>query len=150
MLKTTQAVPVAQRLKPLPAMRETPGFNSWVTKIPWRTKWQPTPVILPGRSHGQKAWQSTGGTESDTTERLTHSSALDMQHVAVFPPCGFQGRMTVFLQTLGPALPGRPTRGLPLGQPEAWGLWEPHEGCDPAWQQLTCASPSPEGKGPAV
>ena len=99
---------------------------------------------------GKKPGSSRGGTELDTTERLTHSSALDMQHMAVFPPCGFQGRMTVFLQTLGPALPGRPTRGLSLGQPEAWGLWEPHGGCDPAWQQLTCASPSPEGKGPGV
>ena len=89
-----------------------------------------------------------GGKESDTTERLTHRSALEMQHVAVFPPCGFQGRMAVFLQTLGPALPGHPTCGLSLGQPEAWGLWEPHQGCDPAWQPLTCASPSPEGKGP--
>ena len=28
------------------------GFHSWVGKIPWRRKWQPTPVILPGESHG--------------------------------------------------------------------------------------------------
>ena len=26
-----------------------PGFDSWVTKMPWRRKWQPTPVFLPGR-----------------------------------------------------------------------------------------------------
>ena len=25
----------------------------WVWKIPWRRKWQPTPVFLPGKSHGQ-------------------------------------------------------------------------------------------------
>ena len=25
-----------------------PGFNPWVRKIPWRRKWQPTPVFLPG------------------------------------------------------------------------------------------------------
>ena len=30
-----------------------PGFDPWVRKIPWRRKWQPTPVILPGESHGQ-------------------------------------------------------------------------------------------------
>ena len=24
-------------------------------KIPWRRKWQPTPVFLPGKSHGQKS-----------------------------------------------------------------------------------------------
>ena len=26
----------------------------WVRKIPWRRKWQPTPVFLPGKSHGQR------------------------------------------------------------------------------------------------
>jgi len=25
-----------------------PGFDPWVGKIPWRRKWQPTPVLLPG------------------------------------------------------------------------------------------------------
>ena len=29
------------------------GFDPWVGKIPWRRKWQPTPVFLPGESHGQ-------------------------------------------------------------------------------------------------
>ena len=32
-----------------------PGFNFWVGKIPWRRKWQPTPVFLPGELHGQKS-----------------------------------------------------------------------------------------------
>ena len=32
-----------------------PGFNSWVGKIPWRREWQPTPVFLPGKSHGQRS-----------------------------------------------------------------------------------------------
>ena len=30
------------------------GFDLWVRKIPWRRKWQPTPVFLPGESHGQR------------------------------------------------------------------------------------------------
>ena len=29
------------------------GLDLWVRKIPWRRKWQPTPVFLPGESHGQ-------------------------------------------------------------------------------------------------
>ena len=29
-------------------------FNLWVRKIPWRRKWQPTPVFLPGKSNGQR------------------------------------------------------------------------------------------------
>ena len=28
------------------------GFDPWVRKIPWRRKWQRTPVSLPGESHG--------------------------------------------------------------------------------------------------
>ena len=31
-----------------------PGLDPWVGKIPWRRKWQPTPVFLPGESHGQR------------------------------------------------------------------------------------------------
>ena len=35
-----------------------PWFDPWVRKIPWRRKWQPTPVLLPGESHGQ--WSLVG------------------------------------------------------------------------------------------
>ena len=31
------------------------GFDSWVGKIPWRRKWQPTPVFLPGNFHGKRS-----------------------------------------------------------------------------------------------
>ena len=31
------------------------GFDPWVRKIPWRRKWHPTPVFLPGESHGQRS-----------------------------------------------------------------------------------------------
>ena len=31
------------------------GFNPWVGKIPWRRAQQPTPVLLPGESHGQRS-----------------------------------------------------------------------------------------------
>ena len=30
-------------------------FDSWVGKIPWRRIWQPTPVFLPGKFHGQRS-----------------------------------------------------------------------------------------------
>jgi len=33
-------------------------FDSWVGKIPWGRAWQPTPVFLPGKSHG---WRSLVG-----------------------------------------------------------------------------------------
>ena len=31
------------------------GFSPWVGKIPWSRKWQPTPVSLPGKLHGQRS-----------------------------------------------------------------------------------------------
>ena len=31
------------------------GFNPWVRKIPWRRAWKPSPVFLPGESHGQRS-----------------------------------------------------------------------------------------------
>ena len=50
---------VAQRLKHLLAMWET-----WVQSLgwedPWRRKWQPTPLFLPGESHG---WRSPVGSQ---------------------------------------------------------------------------------------
>ena len=30
-------------------------LDPWVGKIPWRKKWQPIPVFLPGKSHGQRS-----------------------------------------------------------------------------------------------
>ena len=30
-------------------------FAPWVRKIPWRRAWLPTPVFLPGESHGQRS-----------------------------------------------------------------------------------------------
>ena len=50
-----------------------PGFDPWVGKIPWRRKWQPTPLLLPGKSHGQRSlvgYSPWGHKESDTTEGL--------------------------------------------------------------------------------
>ena len=50
-----------------------PGFNSWVGRIPWRRKWQPTPVFLPGEFHGCRGlvgYSPWSRKESDTIERL--------------------------------------------------------------------------------
>ena len=63
---------VAQRLKHLPAMWEN-WVDPWVGKIPWRRKWQLTPVFLPGKSHRQRSlvgYTPRGSKESDRTERL--------------------------------------------------------------------------------
>ena len=47
--------------------------SSWVWTIPWRRKWQSTPALLPGKSHGRRSligYSPWGRKESDTTERL--------------------------------------------------------------------------------
>ena len=50
------------------------GFCPWVGKIPWRRKWQPTPVFLPGKSHGQRSlagYSPWGCQKLDMTEPLS-------------------------------------------------------------------------------
>ena len=51
-----------------------PGFEPWVSKIPWRRKWQSTPVFLPGKFHEQRSvagYRPWGCRELDMTEQLT-------------------------------------------------------------------------------
>ena len=48
-----------------------PRFDPWVGKVPWRRKWQPTPVLVPGQSHGQRSlvgYSPWGHKVSDMTE----------------------------------------------------------------------------------
>ena len=55
------------------------AVQSWLRKISWRRKWQPTLVFLPENSHDRGAWRDTvhGITkELDTTER-THWQMLE-------------------------------------------------------------------------
>ena len=64
---------MAQTVKNLPAMRE-----AWVQSPDWEDPldeaWQPTPVFLPGESHGQRilaGYSLWDHKELDTTEQLT-------------------------------------------------------------------------------
>ena len=51
-----------------------PGFSPWVGKIPWRRKWQPTPVFLPGES----PWtREPGGLQSGGSQRVRHDWATN-------------------------------------------------------------------------
>ena len=55
-------------------------FDPWVGKIPWRRLWQPTPVFLPGESHGQRSlagYSSWGHKELDTTEAISTGCSLE-------------------------------------------------------------------------
>ena len=57
-----------------------PWFSPWIGKTPWRRKWQPTPVLLPGKSHGQRnlvGYSPWGCKELDTTEWLHFTSGYN-------------------------------------------------------------------------
>ena len=49
-------------------------FDPWIGKIPWWRKWQPVPVFLPGKIHGQRSlegYSPWGRKEWYTTEQLS-------------------------------------------------------------------------------
>ena len=73
MQRSITASPIAQRLRIYLQCRRhrRRGFDTWVRKIPWRRKWQPTPEFLAGKSHEQRilaGYSPWGHEESDTTE----------------------------------------------------------------------------------
>ena len=53
------------------------GFDPWVRKIPWRRKWQPDPVLLPEKSHGQR---SLAGTVHGVTHTHTHTLVTKLKN----------------------------------------------------------------------
>ena len=62
-----------------------PLQNRMAITLGWRRKWQPTPVLLPGKSHGRKSlvgYSPWGCRESDTAERLhfTHFTHFILYH----------------------------------------------------------------------
>ena len=76
---------MAQMAKNLPAMQDT-WVGSLVGKIPWRRKWLPTPVFLPGESHGQRSLAGCGlwgRKESNKTEQLTLSFSLIQRYILI-------------------------------------------------------------------
>ena len=81
-----------------------PGFNPWVGKIPWRRECQPTPVFLPGESHGQRSlvgYSPWGRKELDMTEHFFFSGYL--QHLIVRVCLNSEGLGNAELRDLGEA-----------------------------------------------
>ena len=96
-LGTTQVVLVVKN-KQLLLKRCRFKFNPWVRKIPWRRKWQPTPVFLPGESHGQR---SLGGYSPSLLFWPYH-----MAYGISVPPLGIKPQSSALeVQSLGP--PGK-------------------------------------------
>ena len=63
------------------------GFNPCFRKIPWNRKWQPTPVFLPGKSHGQRnlvGYSPWGCKELDTTEEACNIDVYVFIHISTY------------------------------------------------------------------
>ena len=59
------------------------GFDTWVGKIPWRRKWQPTPVFLPGKFHGQRSLAVYSPWGRRVEHNWAHRPAQNQNHRAI-------------------------------------------------------------------
>ena len=98
-IRKEESVTCVAKYSMIPWMEEPARLQSWGRKESdtsewlhflsfyssfWRRKWQPTPVFLPGESHGQRGlvgYSLWGCKESDTTKQLTHTHT----HIQWFP-----------------------------------------------------------------
>ena len=63
---------------------KTLGFSPWVKEIPWRRAWQPTPVLLPGESHGRRGlvgYNLWGRKESQTWLKRLSMHAKSVRNI---------------------------------------------------------------------
>ena len=109
-------------------------FDPWVRKIPWRRKWKPTPVFLPGKSQGQRSlmcYNPWGHKESGTTERL--STHLSRESTSAAPA----GPLTVNSKHLE-GLPGQQGRS-------SCGAFSPRVPSAPHWRNTYKYQKGPQG-----
>ena len=76
---------VVKNLLPMQEMQ----FDPLVGKVPWRRAWQPTPVLLPGESRGQRSlvgYSLRGRKELDLTEWLSRHVCIPCFYFLMVPP----------------------------------------------------------------
>ena len=69
------------------------SIEAWVRKIPWRRKWQPSPVFLPGKSHGRRSLANYSPWVTKSRTRLSdffhlHRSVGEIWLVSMSPVPG--------------------------------------------------------------
>ena len=63
-------------------------FSPWVGKVPWRRKWQPSPIFCLENSMDRGAWQAIQSMELQSQTRLSiHTQVLNTQPVKKSPSC---------------------------------------------------------------
>ena len=73
-------------------------LDPWVRKIPWRRKWQPTPVFLPEGSHGQRSLAGCSPRDHKESDKLKWLSMRALFHtdLGIFP--GWAGLACCWVQ----------------------------------------------------
>ena len=116
------------------------GFDPWVGKIPCRREWQPTPVFLPLKSHGQrslavaKTWTWLSGSACTHTHTHTHISCIYCKEKAPFQGPRVGSRLT-FRNELSEETQVLTEQETSLGR-GAWGEWwgeGAQEDCSATW-----------------
>ena len=62
---------------------ERGAFDPWDGKIPWRSKWQPAPVVLPGKSHGQRSLAGYSPWDCKELDRIQCACARAHTHTNI-------------------------------------------------------------------
>ena len=89
------------------------GFHPWMRRIPWRRKWQPTPVFLPGEIHGQRSLVGDtvhSGAKSRIRLPRMHAPLLQIAHFLL--PAQSSPRLPFMVHP--PGTPALDTEGLKL------------------------------------
>ena len=129
---------MAQQLKNPPATQET-LVDPWVGKIPWRKKWQLTPVFLPGKSHGQRI---LAGSSPWGHKRVRHDLEIKQQQT-------FSSVQSLSRVRLCDPMNGS-TPGLPVNQ-QLSEFTQTHvrRDCDAIQPSHPLSSPSPPAPNPS-
>ena len=93
------------------------GFNPWVRKIPWRRKWQPTPVFLPGKSHRQR---NLVGHSPWGRKRVRHGLATKQQIQIYMQKYKLSKLSAAAAKSLQSCPTVRPHRWQPTRLPRPW------------------------------
>ena len=76
------------------------GFDPWVGKIPWSRQWQPTPVFLPGKSHGQRSlagYSPWGCKRAGHNWACTHTTQMLVTQPHILPSFLHRGQICILV-----------------------------------------------------
>ena len=134
--------PHSSVVKNLPAVQEA-QVQSLGGKIPWRRKWQVTPVFLPGKSHGKRnvlGYSSGGHKESNTTEVTAHVCTYTHTHIYFLFMMLRWSVVSDSLQTMDHSSPDSSVHVIPQARRMEWVAIPFSRGSSPPrdWTWVSC------------